>query len=462
MMMRKIAVLFLVSLMAMSKALPLEAAIEKPNIVFLLVDDQRHDMLGCAGHPLVKTPTIDRLAERGTRFSNAFVTSPICAASRASIFTGLNERTHGFNFDKPPVPQRFAHQSYPMLLRQAGYRTGFFGKYGVAMDIDLQDMFDQCAIHYRPYLKKDGSHVDETITKEAIQFLETQTSEQPFCLSVSFNSVHAEDGNHVPGESGHFPVIEEMKGVYADVAPQPPRLCESYTALPDFLKTSLNRTRYFWRWDTPGKYIVNMQAYYGLISGMDRLVARILAALEARGLADNTIIIYAGDNGLFMGNRGLAGKWNHFAESLHVPLIVTDLREQAPVSNQVVSRLALNIDIPATILDYAGIDVPGHYQGQSLIPLTGGNVPGNWRTDFFCEHQRDHAEIPKWEGVRSQKYVYARYTGETPAYECFYDLATDPDELNNLAENPQYSQPLQQMRTRCDEYISTCTPTDSK
>ncbi len=457
MMARNVAILCLVSLITVSKAQLSEAGADKPNIVFLLVDDQRHDMLGCAGHPLVKTPTIDRLAARGTRFGNAFVASPTCAASRASIFTGLNERTHGFNFDKPPVPKRFVDQSYPVLLRQAGYRTGFFGKYGVAMDVDPTNLFDQCSIHYRPYQKEDGSHVDETITQEAIQFLETQSAGQPFCLSVSFNSVHAEDGNHTPGECGHFPVIDEMKGLYADVVPQQPQLCESYSALPDFLKTSLNRTRYFWRWDTLEKYTVNMQAYYGLISGMDRLVARILAALEERGLADNTIIIYAGDNGLFMGNRGLAGKWNHFEESLHVPLIVTDLRRPASQSSQVAFELALNIDIPATILDYAGIDVPAHYQGQSLVPLTDGNVPEDWRTDFFCEHQRDHAEIPKWEGVRSEKYVYARYTDETPAYECLYDLTADPNELKNLAGHPEYSRQLQQLRTRCDEYIFNCS-----
>ena len=185
-------------------------AVNRVNILFFLVDDQRNDTLGCAGHPIIKTPVIDRLAVEGVRFRNAFVTSSICAASRASIFTGLTERTHGYTFGKPPVPAKYSQTSYPILLKNAGYRTGFFGKYGVNMDVSPKRMFDEFAEQDRPYLR-NGRHIDEINTERAIEFLNGSRKEQPFCLSVSFSAVHAEDENHLPGRKGHYPVIHAVK-----------------------------------------------------------------------------------------------------------------------------------------------------------------------------------------------------------------------------------------------------------
>ncbi len=431
-------------------------AAQRPNIVFFLIDDQRNTTLGCAGDPIVQTPNIDALAREGVMFSDAFVTTSICAASRASIFTGLTECTHGYTFGKPPVPEKFTRDAYPALLRRAGYRTGFVGKYGVKLEgFEAAGLFDYFKSRDRPYLRKqdDGTvrHIDEINTEQAIEFVRSCSSDTPFCLSVSFSSTHAEDRD----KENHYPCIDAVKGMYEDVTFPEPRLNdpEIFESQPDFLKNSLNRVRYFWRWDTPEKYQKNMRAYYRLITGVDVMIGRILDELDKNGLADNTIVMYIGDNGYYMGDRGFAGKWSHYEQSLRVPLIVFDPRQP---ERRRVDAMALNIDIPPTILELAGVKAPGHYQGRSLKPFVDGAPPDHgertlrWREDFFVEHRMGNDKIPKWEGVHDRRYVYARYYGQEPPYEFLHDLERDPDQLENFAGNPDYAATLSRLRKRCD------------
>jgi len=435
---------------------------KRPNIVFFLVDDQRDDTLGCAGHKIIKTPVVDSLAARGVRFRNTFVTTSICAASRASIFTGLHERTHGFTFGTPPISAEHSAASYPTLLREAGYRTGFIGKFGVKVPKGTTNkMFDYLSAFGGPRLvkQKDGSkrHTAEICGDKAIQFIRagasgTSGQTKPFCLSVSFPSVHAVDGNRTPG-TGHYPWPKAVDGMYDDVTVPPPRLSEPevFASQPEFLKKSLNRVRFFWRWDTPEKYQKNIRAYFRMISGVDRVVGRVVAELKKQGLADNTVIIYTGDNGYYMGQRGFAGKWSHYEESLRIPLIVCDPRAPKARRGVVLDQTALNIDLPATMLDLASVGVPKHYRGRSLVGHMKGTPPADWRTDFFCEHLMNHGSIPKWEGVRGPRYVYARYFEQKPVYEFLHDLKTDGDQLKNFAADADYADILKKMRERCDE-----------
>ena len=167
-------------------------AAPRPNIIFFLSDDHRWDRLGCAGHPILKTPTLDSLAAGGIRFANMFVTTSICAASRASLLTGLYERSHRFTFGTPPIASKLTSESYPALLRKAGYRTGFIGKFGVRIERgEREKMFDFfVGIGRGPYFKKqkDGSlrHESELCGDQAIRFVESNPEGKPFCLSVSF------------------------------------------------------------------------------------------------------------------------------------------------------------------------------------------------------------------------------------------------------------------------------------
>jgi len=439
------------------------AETSKPNIIFFLIDDQRNDTLGCAGHPIIKTPVIDSMAAEGVRFENAFVTTPICAASRASILTGLHETTHGFTFGKPPLSKDHMKNSYSMVLHDAGYRTGFIGKYGVkTVGKPEAEMFDLFEPHdAMPFIVKykDGTtrHESEIAADKAIKFLQSNPEDKPFCLSVSFKASHAHDGDL----TNHFPWSKAVDGMYEDVEIPMPRLSDPaiYKNHPDFFKeSSMSRKRFHWRWDTPEKYQKNMRAYFRMISGVDHAIGRVRESLKEIGLADNTILIYMGDNGYLMGDRGFAGKWSHYEQSLRVPLVVFDPRAAEEKRGKVVSQPTLNIDLAPTLIDFAGLDKVAQYQGRSYRPLLNGASPADWRKDFFGEHRMVNNGIPKWEGVRGERYVYAHYYDQDPPFEFLHDLETDPDQLVNLAKNPEYKTKLIEMRERCQELKAPLKP----
>jgi len=249
------------------KSFRLAKVADRPNILFFLSDDHRRDRIGCAGDPFLKTPTMERLAKDGVRFSNMFVTTSICAASRATLLTGLYERTHQYTFGTPPIVGKFIQESYPAVLRRAGYRPGFIGKFGVNIaQADRESIFDSFQpIGRNPYLKKqpDGSlrHESELAGDRAIEFINQQKGDAPFCLSISFNAAYAEDGDKRPG-IGHFPWPKAVDGMYEDVEINAPRLSDPniFQSHPQFMKDSMNRIRYFWRWDTPEKYAINLRA----------------------------------------------------------------------------------------------------------------------------------------------------------------------------------------------------------
>ena len=445
---------FMLFLTAFLFAPPIEATTKKPNILFLLTDDQRFDLLSCAGHPILKTPNIDGLAGRGVRFRNMFVTTSICVASRASILTGKYERTHKYTFNTPPIAAEHCESSFPSLLKRSGYRTGLIGKLGVSVaDGQRAKMFDLFQPIGWPFLKKQDSgevrHIDQIATDQAISFLKKQDPQQPFCLSLCFNSPHAEDGKL----DNLYPWPKTVDGLYDDVKIPPPPLAEEkyFKAHPEFLQKSLNRVRWYWQFDTPEKHAKNVRAHYRMISGIDHEIGRLLAELQRLGQADNTIIVFTSDNGYFLGERGLSGKWIHYEESLRVPLIVVDPRLPKERSGKTEDALALNVDFAPTLVEWAGLPREAKHQGRSLAGLVRGEKVEAWRTDFFCEHLFVHPEIPMWEGVRGERYVYARYFGQRPAYEYLHDLRDDPQELRNLALEASSNEILERMRRRCDE-----------
>ncbi len=426
----------------------------RPNIIFFLSDDHRADFLSCAGHPIVQTPVIDSLAENGVRFENAFVTTSICAASRATLLTGLWERSHKYTFGTPAIAEKKVDASYPAVLKAKGYRTGFVGKFGVnAGKGGTAKMFDSFVpLGRNKYWKKlkDGSmrHLTDITGDRSIEFIESCSEKQPFCLSVSFNAAHAEDSD----KKDHYPWPEAENGLYEDKTIPPPKVSTDFwETLPKFFHTAMHRDRYFWRWDTPEKYQKNVKAYYRMLTGLDRNIGRVLKALTEKGLADNTVVIFMGDNGYYKGSRGFAGKWSHFEESLRVPLVIYDPRLPENRRGRVLSQMALNVDVPATILGNALGQSHESYQGRDLSPLIDDFQVGPWRTDFFCEHLMDRFDIPKYEGVRGERYVYARYFQNMPEGEFLHDLKEDPLQLKNLAKSPKHAEILKKMQLRCDE-----------
>jgi hypothetical protein len=196
-----------------------------------------------------------------------------------------------------------------------------------------------------------------------------------------------------------------------------------------------------------------MRAYLRMVSGIDGAIGRFMQALEEAGFAENTIIVYSADNGYHMGNRGFAGKWSHYEESLRVPLIVADPRVPAAQRGKVTDALALNLDLPATFLDWAGVKIPARYQGHSLKPVVDAGKPADWRTETFHEHFAVRNRIPAFEGVRNEQFKYVCYF-DNGNHEFLHDLKNDPDELVNLAGDPKYSNILIAMRGRTADRVA--------
>jgi len=453
----------LLLLVFLSVPLELVAQSEKPNIIFILTDDQRWDALGYAGNEVIHTPEMDKLASEGIYFKNAFATTPICAASRASILTGMYERTHGYTFGQGQIKQPYIENSYPSLMKESGYYTGFFGKFGVQYD-GVTQLFDEVEVYdrngkfadrrgyYYKTLGSDTVHLTRYTGQKAIDFIQKAPKDQPFCLSLSFSAPHAHD----PAVDQYF-WQNEGDSLYNDLTIQPPLLGESkyFEAQPKYVREGENRTRWGWRYDTPEKYQHSVKGYYRMISGIDLEISRIRNALEDVGLDDNTLIILMGDNGYFLGERQLAGKWLMYDNSIRVPLIIYDPRN--PVHRDV-EDIALNIDVPSTIFDFAGITVPKQWQGRSLAPYVKGENPARDRAAFVTEHLWEVAIIAPSEGLRTKDWKYFRYRNDLE-HEELYDLSHDPQETNNLAQDPSYSQKLLEMRA---EFESMAKDLESK
>lgn len=427
---------------------------DRPNIVFLLADDMRWDAMGCAGNPIIRTPHLDALAKNGMRFSNAFVTTSICAASRASILTGLYERAHRYTFGTKPITPGHVAISYPVLLRKAGYRTGFVGKFGVGVPAGaVKEMFDSFTpLNRTPYWKKQPNgglkHLTDLEGAAAIDFINAAKPGEPFCLSVSFNAPHAEDN-----DPKQYFWQKELDDLYRDVKfPVPKTMTdEFFDSHPEFLRKSESRVRFHWRFDDPKKYREMVAGYYRMISGVDLVVGRIRDALAKKGLADNTVIVFTSDNGYFLGERGFADKWYIHEPSIRVPLIVHDPRADKSLRGRVIAPMALNVDVAPTLVALAELAVPKEIQGRCLTPLLRGETPNDWRTDFFYEHLFERHNIPKSEGVRTEQYSYVRWFEQKPVVEELYDHVADFDQVKNLIDDPSLGEVRDRLRKRTTE-----------
>ncbi|MFR9496279.1 MAG: sulfatase [Rikenellaceae bacterium] len=426
-----------------------------PNILFILVDDFRFDALGYMGNSIVHTPAIDALAEQGVVFKNAFASTPISSASRASILTGLQERTHRYSFQTGPLEDTLLEQAYPLALREAGYNTALFGKLGVVCS-DAESLFDEFEDYDRDdskndrrgyYYQKLGGetvHLTRYTGQKGLDYLDKQSGDEPFFLSLCFSAPHAHDG----AEEQYF-WDKEQDDLFADITiPDPEMSSDSdFEKLPPFLQDSFSRLRWTWRFDTPEKYQQMMKGYYRMCSGVDAEIEKLMAKLEEKGLSDNTVVIFVGDNGYFLGERQLADKWLMYDLSVRIPMIIYDPR--APEHKEVDTQ-ALNIDITATIADYAGAEQKPQWQGESLKPWVEQSSPEWDREAILIEHLWELKQIPPSEGVRTDKWKYFRYVNDM-RYEELYDLENDPMEANNLAKVKKYRDVLEQMRTKIIE-----------
>lgn len=426
-----------------------------PNIIFILTDDHRTSAMGYAGNSIIKTPEMDRLAREGVYFRNAFSSTPICSASRASIFSGLYERTHKYTFQTAPIREEFMQNSYPKILKDAGYYTGFYGKFGVNYDhleklFDVHEDYDRNNRYkdrqgyFNKKLGNDTVHLTRYTGEKAIQFIKDAPADKPFCLSISFSAPHAHDG----APEQYF-WDEGTANLYKDVVIPDPDLKDDkyFNALPKEVRDGFSRLRWGWRFDTPEKYQEMVKGYYRMISGVDLEIAKIRKELKAKGLDKNTVIMLMGDNGYFLGERQLADKWMMYDLSINVPLIIYDPRVK---KHQDIDAQALNLDVPSTIVDLAGVAQPKSWHGKSLVPIISGKTDNVQRDTVMIEHLWEFVSIPPSEGVRTNDWKYFRYVNDK-SWEELYNLKEDAREINNLATNPEYKKVLVDLRAKNDE-----------
>ena len=435
-------------------------AADRPNIIYLMTDDQRADTLGCMGNPIIHTPNIDKMAAQGVLFKNAFVTTAICMTNRACVFTGQYAARHGIWSFNTDFTRTQLNNTYLGQLKAAGYRTGFIGKWGVGNPkqadgiLDFNKGFPGQSRYFEGDVKeKKGQHLTAKMGNQAIEFLEGCDSRTPFHLSISFKAAHVQDSSDI--YSDQFPSDPAFSGLYSDITMPVPQTAspEYFDRFPDFIKNSMNRDRWAIRFRSPGQFQRSVKDYYRLITGVDLVVGRIREQLEKQGFADNTVIIYTSDHGFFLGEYGFAGKWTPHDVSIRIPLIVYDPRLEKSKQGAVREEMALTIDMAPTILTYAGISAPNVMQGINIKPLVYGAEPADWRTSFFYEHWFNaRGLIVPSEGYRDQRWKYARYlipdqeAEGNARYEELYDLLVDPEETINLAGMPEYQDHLQRVR----------------
>ena len=434
---------------------------QRPNIIVILTDDQRWDYLGCAGHPYLKTPHLDQLAKEGTYFPKAFVTSSSCCPSRTSILTGQYERKHGVTFGSMSSLKAEAFsQTYPMLLKQAGYYTGYVGKNHTpvgAMDPafaqkagllpkkikdphtlaylsgHLESQFDYWFGNHghigfypkKPPYDRAKPHTQPEILAEGAlnflrqnpslagtaSFLQQKPNDKPFCLLVNFNVPHTFSINQMAQRPKDPELYRSTYREFTEYLALP----QTYLAAQEITTTKLPLHVYNGQYLSGYNFVKNknslreqMVRTCQTVSGIDNLVGKLIAELKAQNLYQNTIIIMTSDHGLQFGEHGLGGKCLLYEASIRVPLIIRDPRakEHAGLRPQ---KMALNIDLAPTILDLTGLRPYPEMQGHSLRPLIYNTPIKDWRSDFFAENLFMGQNYPRIEAVRNVRYKYLRY-----------------------------------------------------
>ncbi|MCP9462958.1 MAG: sulfatase-like hydrolase/transferase [Nitrospira sp.] len=421
------------------------AAGDRPNLIFVLTDDQRADSLGCYGNQEIQTPHIDRLAREGVLFENASVTSAICTPSRACYFLGQYERFHGVNFNSGTAlaPEAW-DQSYPVLLRKAGYFTGYIGKNHVPIGAEgyatgiIEKSFDfwygahnhltfypktrhpifkQAKADTQPEILAEGAasflNSNAEFIAGAEAFLRKRPTDRPFCLSICFNLPHRAG----TGSMRQLPSDPELyRTRYRDRMHQF-RLPAHYTPkdqirtpkLPANVLYAEYRQNSYEYVDTEAALREHMVRVYQTVTGIDNVVGAIRDQLRSLGLDRNTVILFSSDHGIMEGEYGLGGKGLNYEPCLHVPLIIYDPRLPKETQGRRLPQLVQSIDVAPTLLELAGLRAPSTMQGASMVPLL-RRRPAAWRECAFAENLwSTYYGNPRVESARDARWKYIRY-----------------------------------------------------
>jgi N-acetylglucosamine-6-sulfatase len=440
----------------------------RPNIVFILIDDLRWDELGITGHPFIKTPNIDRIGREGVLFRNAFMTTPLCSPSRASFLTGQYAHTHGItdNVDRSAASHQLV--TFPRLLHQSGYETAFIGKWHMGNDDTPRPGFDRWVsfkgqgTYLNPDINDDGKSVESSgyitdiLNDYAVEFI-TRPHDKPFLVYLAHKAMHPEvtqnaDGSVNLADSERFIPAERHKSLYAGKAiPRRPSYGRTLGGKPALQRRIGNLPPLGRATATRDEAILGRQRS---LMAIEDGVGEILKALKDTGQLDNTVIVFTSDNGYFYGEHGLSVERRlAYEESIRMPLLVR--YPKAIKAGTMRSELALNIDLAPTLLELAGVAVPGTMQGRSLVPLLEGKRPA-WRNSFLIEYYSDKV-FPRvlqmgYKAVRNWRWKYIHYL-ELEGMNELYDLKSDPYEMKNLIDQPGAARALDKMKREMERLL---------
>jgi len=476
----------------------------RPNILFIMSDDHTSQAVGVYGgrlQALNPTPTLDKLAAEGIVMENAFCTNAICTPSRACIMTGQYSAVNGvtdLNGKLEPARQYLAHE-----MKQAGYQTAVIGKWHLK---ERPEAFDYYKVlhsqgdYFDPFFYERGA--TETVTKQywwgpatyknvtsmqghstdciadsALEwFQELRDPDQPFFLKLQFKAPH-----------DYFEYAPRYEDYLADVEiPEPASMWNNERngsiatrgvddELLPYIGTSVGARHYRrnmvddenapWAHkvdrsltgDAAKKqaYQLYLKAYLRCVKGVDDNVKRVLDYMEREGILDNTVVIYTGDQGFYLGEHDYIDKRWGYEEAMRMPFIVR-YPKGIPAGTRS-DAIVENVDYPAMMLDYAGVDTPDYMQGRSFRSIMeSGKEPKDWKQAAYYHYWMHmvHHENPAHIGIRTKKFKLLYFYGaaedateaETPPAWELYDLENDPQEMNNLYENPEYAQIIEQLK----------------
>ncbi len=482
---------------------------QRPNILFIMTDDHAVQAVSAYGSRINQTPNLDRIASEGMRFNRSFCTNSICAPSRAVLLTGKYSHLNG-QIDNE-VTFDGSQETFPKLLRAAGYQTAMIGKWHLKSDptgFDYWNILPGQGAYYNPDFIEMGErknhlgYATDLITDFSLAWLERRDPNEPFCLLLHHKAPHrnwmpnlkhlslyndieiplpetfdddyrtrsdaarqqemtiAKDMNlaydlKIPAEGDETNLQGLELSYYRDLQRMTPEQRQAWDAAYGPQNEAFKKANLQGKELAGWKYQRYIKDYLRCVASVDENVGRVLDYLDEKGLAENTIVVYTSDQGFYLGEHGWFDKRFMYEESLRMPLLVRYPKEiKKGAANE---DLVLNLDFAPTFLDYAGVKIPQSMQGRSLRPILRGKTPKNWRQAIYYHYY----EYPGWHsvkrhyGIRTQRYKLIHFYYDLDAWE-FYDLQTDRHELNNRYDDPAYQKIIRQLKAQLqklrDEY----------
>jgi len=475
---------------------------ERPNIIYIMSDDHAYQAISAYGGALkdfAPTPNIDRIARDGMRFDRCLVTNSISGPCRAVVLTGKYSHLNGFITNDGQAPFDSSQQTFPKLMQDAGYATAIIGKWhlgSIPTGFDHWEILPGQGNYYNPdFINKEGTrkergYVTEIITRKCIQWLQkNKDSGRPFMLMMHHKAPHRE---WEPGP-------DELT-LYKDVTfPEPATLFDDYAnrgtaektqdmtisetmRIEEDLKLFRDRSKLsatglgrmdpdqlarwnavydpiideFYASELAGKTLVRykyqryLQDYLACIAAVDKSVGQVLDFLKESGLDKNTIVIYASDQGFYLGEHGWFDKRWMFEESYRTPLLISwpGVTRPGSVNRDMVS----NLDLAETFLDMGGLEVPGDMQGRSIVPILKGNTPFNWRKEHYYHYYEypGYHKVKRHYGISTERYKLIHYYYDIDEWE-LYDMKIDSLELKNIYQDPAYAKVSVSLHKKLEE-----------